>query len=144
MAEELREATKEESRGREEQENRAAPHLRGLGTAARKLAHRVQKDQLPKWHRVSGKLSKLQDRLAEAESSDELRKIARSAMAPQTGIFRKIERGMEKRIEGRLADLEGAGASAAELRSARRGLGRRYDRELRKIERRLRSPSRYL
>lgn len=117
----------------EEKERQAgkAPHLWGLERAAGRLAERGRAEQLPKWSKVSRKLGKLEHKLGEAESAEDVRKIAKRSLS-QGGLFRKIERGMEKRI----VKLEEEGASRGEIR--------RYERDLRKIERRLRSPSRYL
>ncbi len=120
----------EEAAGEAEREGRP-PRLFGFERTAGRLAERVRKEQLPRWHKISGKLGKLERKLADAESEDDIRKIAKRATSPH-GLFRKIERGMKKR----LVHLEEEGASRGEIR--------RYERDLRKLERRLERPTRFL
>lgn len=128
---------------RADEVSRHAPHLLGAGSAARRLSGRVRRDQVAKWSKVSGKLGRLEERLGEAKSEEELREIARRARG-RTGIFRKIERGMEKRLDTHLDELRAQGASETQLRVARRQWERRYGRDLGKLERRLVRPTTYL
>lgn len=113
---------------REEEERRAGgtPHLWGFERSAGRLGERVREAQLPRWHKVTGKLKKLERKLGEAETPEEIRSVARRAVQPR-GLFQKIERGMEKR-----------------LKDVSPGERRRYEWDLHRLERRLRSPSRYL
>lgn len=124
---ELHRQIAERQRVEEEQEEQPSKHLVGFESTAGRLASRVRRHQLPRWQKVTRKLGKLEERLSEAESTRELRKIAKRALSPERGIFRKIERGMEKRLEDAVPSRR-----------------RRYERDLRKLERRLRNPSRFL
>lgn len=120
-----------EKQQEEEETTGKAPHLWGFERAAGRLKARVREEQLPKWSKISRKLGKLERKLEGAESPEDVRKIARRSLS-QGGLFRKIERGMEKRLKG----LEEEGASRGDIR--------KYERDLRSLERRLRIPSRYL
>lgn len=131
LTEELHAENAEKQEEKEGGNTGAAPHLRGLERTAGRLAGRVRGEQLPKWSKITRKLGKLERKFEGAESAEDVRKIAKQALTPR-GLFRKIERGMEKR----LTTLEGEGASKGEIR--------RYERDLRKLERRLQRPTRFL
>lgn len=124
MAQQLRARNVEE--WREEEGEGEKPRLWGYGRPSHMLSERVRREQLPRGYKVTRKLDKLERQLEGAESETELRKIAKRAVS-ERGLFRKIERGMEKRLE-----------------DASSGERRRYERELRQLERRLRNPSRYV
>lgn len=108
-----------------------APHLIGYERRSHRLGSRIRGKQLggSRWGRLTGKIRKLERKLGEAESPEELRDIAKRAMRPETGIFRKIERGLEKRLDKENLSL---------------GERRRYERDLRSMQRRLERPSRFL
>lgn len=131
LAEALRARNVTEEAAEETKREDRPPRLWGFKRTAGRLAERVRREQLPRWHKISGKLGTLERKLADAESADDIRRIAKRATSPR-GLFRKIERGMEKR----LAHLEEKGASRGEIR--------RYERDLGKLERRLERPTRFL
>lgn len=131
MAEALRARNVAAEAAEESSAERRPPRLWGFERTAGRLSARVRREQLARWPKITRKLGKLEHRLGEAESAEDVRKIAKQALTPR-GLFRKIERGMEKR----LTKLEEAGASRGEIR--------RYERDLGKLERRLKRPTRFL
>ena len=128
---EAREGAKGEPEEAEEPAGRT-PRLSGFERTTGKLVSRLERARPPRWYKVTRKLEKLERKLGEAESPAELQRIAHRAVRSEQGLFKKIERGMEKRLE----HLREEGATPGKIQ--------RYERDLRKLERRLRSPSRYL